>query len=84
MAIEGGADLVTFSEAARRVVSEKIAPTMSHQRVSQLSRTDPAFPAKQRMGRAWVADWNELRPYFVSHTAKAAQRDRRRATPPAE
>ena len=69
---------MTFSEAARRVKAESIAPSMSHQRVSQLSRTDPNFPAKQQVGRAWVADWNELREYFTQHQAKAAQRDRRR------
>lgn len=71
-------DLVTFREAARRVTSEKIAPSMTHQRVSQLSRDDPNFPPVQVVGRSKVIDWNLGRPYFVAHAAKAAQRDSRR------
>jgi hypothetical protein len=71
-------DLVTFREAARRVVAEKIAPSMSHQRISQLARTDALFPATQKVGRSVVADWNELRPYFTEHAKKAAVRDSRR------
>jgi hypothetical protein len=77
-AIEGGQELVTFREAARRVVEEGIAPSMSHQRVSQLSRSDENFPEVQTVGRSKVADWVKLRPYFVAHAAKAAGRDSRR------
>ncbi|WP_210551894.1 hypothetical protein [Streptomyces scabiei] len=69
---------MTFREAARRVVDEKIAPSMTHQRVSQLARDDPNFPPTQVIGRAKVADWRLLRPYFVTHAEKAAARDRRR------
>ena len=68
---------MTFREAARRVVEEGIAPSMSHQRVSQLSKKD-GFPPVQQIGRAKVVDWNLLRPYLVSHAAAAAERDSRR------
>lgn len=70
--------MVSLREAARRVVLEKIAPSMSHQRVSQLARTDPDFPPTQMVGRSLAADWHELRPYFEAHATKAAARDRRR------
>lgn len=69
---------MTFREAARRVVEEGIAPSMSHQRVSQLARTDENFPHVQEIGRSKVADWLELKPYFAAHAKKAAIRDSRR------
>lgn len=75
---EGGQDLVTFREAARRVVAEKIAPTMTHQRISQLASTDENFPPVQQIGRSKVADWRLLKPYFEAHAKKAAIRDSRR------
>lgn len=75
---EGGQDLVTFREAARRVVAEKIAPSMTHQRISQLASSDENFPPVQQVGRSKVADWRLLRPYFEAHAKKAAVRDSRR------
>jgi len=74
----GAPELVTFREAARRVVEEGIAPSMSHQRVSQLASSDSAFPPVQKVGRSKVADWKLLRPYFVAHAKRAAGRDSRR------
>ncbi|MFJ2174358.1 hypothetical protein ACIOHE_15770 [Streptomyces sp. NPDC087851] len=73
-------DLVTFREAARRVVAEGIAPSMTHQRISQLARQDPDFPSTRKIGRSTVADWASLRPYFTEHARKAAARDSRRRT----
>jgi hypothetical protein len=71
--------LVTFREAARRVVDEGLLPSMSHQRISQLYLKDPSnFPPVQVIGRAKVIDWVQARPYFVAHAKKAAVRDRRR------
>lgn len=75
---EGGPDLVTFREIARRVVAENIAPTMTHQRVSQLARDDPSFPPTRKIGPSKLVDWHLARPYFVAHALKAAARDRRR------
>ncbi|MFC8008690.1 hypothetical protein [Streptomyces cinereoruber] len=68
---------MTFREAARRVVEEGIAPSMSHQRVSQLSKKD-GFPPVQEIGRAKVVDWGLLKPFLVAHAAAAAERDSRR------
>jgi hypothetical protein len=71
--------LVTFREAARRVVEEGILPSMTHQRISQLRLRDPEnFPEVQKIGRSNVVDWKKARPYFVAHAQKAAARDRRR------
>jgi len=42
--------LVTFREAAKRVVEEGISPTMSHQRISQLYLTDGDFPEVKVIG----------------------------------
>lgn len=78
IAEQGGPDLVTFREAARRVVEEGIAPSMSHQRISQLARDDEDFPAVQQVGRSKVVDWVKAKPYFVAHAQKAAGRDSRR------
>ena len=70
--------MVTFREAAKRVVEEGISPTMSHQRISQLHQTDEGFPEVKVIGRAKVVDWVAARPYFVAHAQKAAKRDSRR------
>lgn len=70
--------MVTFREAAKRVVEEGISPTMSHQRISQLHLTDEEFPEVKVIGRAKVVDWEAARPYFVAHAQKAAKRDSRR------
>jgi hypothetical protein len=74
----GEPELVTFREAARRVVEEGIAPSMSHQRISQLASSDEEFPPVQTIGRARVIDWTAAKPYFVAHAKRAALRDRRR------
>ncbi|MFC8339259.1 hypothetical protein ACFUJX_19925 [Streptomyces rubiginosohelvolus] len=72
---------MTFREAARRVVQEGIAPSMSHQRVSQLARDDEDFPPVQKIGRSSVVDWVVAKPYFVAHAQRAAGRDSRRRIP---
>lgn len=69
---------MTFREAARRVIAEEIAPSMTHQRISQLARDDENFPPVQQIGRSKVVDWVNARPYFVAHAKKAALRDSRR------
>lgn len=79
---EGGPQVVTLREAARRAVEEKIVPSMTHQRLSQLSLSDPDFPPTRRVGTAKAVDWNLLRGYLVAHQAKAAARDSRRRTDP--
>ena len=75
-------ELVTFREIARRVEAEGIAPSMSHQRVSQLARNDPAWPVPRdqwkKIGTSYAVPWKVVRAYFVEHAKKAAARDRRR------
>ncbi|MCX4606966.1 hypothetical protein [Streptomyces mirabilis] len=70
-------DMVSFRECARRVVAEGIAPTMTHQRVSQL-QTHPDFPPVVKVGRSSAVDWNLARPFFVALAERAAARDSRR------
>ena len=69
---------MTFRECARRIVAEEIAPSMTHQRVSQLAKSDPEFPPIKVIGSSKVVDWTVARLYFAAHAAKAAARDRRR------
>lgn len=70
--------MVTFREAARRVVEEGLFPSMSHQRISHLHLHDENFPPVRVIGRSKVIDWTQAKPYFVAHAKKAAGRDRRR------
>jgi hypothetical protein len=64
----GAEDLVTFTEIARRVVDQKLAPSMSQQRVSRLAASDPDWPVPRedwiRVGRAWLVPWEPIRNYF--------------------
>lgn len=76
-------DMVSFRECARRVVAEGIAPSMTHQRVSQLS-TDPGFPPVVSIGRSKAVDWNLARPFFKALAERAAARDSRRRIEPDE
>lgn len=75
---EGGPELLTFRETARRIVAEGIAPSMSHQRLSKLAQDDENFPTVQKIGASKVVDWRDAKPYFVAHAQKAAERDSRR------
>ncbi|POG43449.1 hypothetical protein BV881_31870 [Streptomyces sp. ZL-24] len=81
---KGGPELVTFREAARRVVEEGIAPSMSHQRISQLAKDDRDFPPVQKVGRSNVVDWTVAKTYFLAHAQRAASRDSRRRNAKAE
>jgi hypothetical protein len=71
---EGGPELLSLSEVARRVVAEGIEARMSHQRVSQLSREDPAFPPVVLVGRSKVVDWRLAGPYFKARVKRQGQR----------
>ncbi|WP_267244376.1 hypothetical protein [Streptomyces sp. PR69] len=66
--------MVSFREAARRVVAEGIERTMSHQRVSQLSREDPEFPPVAEVGRSKVVDWRLAAPYFRKRRKRQGKR----------
>lgn len=71
---EGGPDMVSLSEVARRVVAEGIEERMSHQRVSQLSREDPAFPPIVQVGRSKAVDWRLAAPYFRKRVKQQGRR----------
>lgn len=74
---EGGPELLSLSEVARRVVAEGIEDRMSHQRVSQLSREDPAFPPVVPIGRSKAVDWRLAGPYFRKRVKRQGQRPKK-------
>lgn len=61
---EGGPDMVSFRELARRLVSEGIVETISHQRLSKISREDPEFPPVVKIGSSNAVDYRLAAPYF--------------------
>lgn len=73
-AADEGPDMVSLTEVARRVVAEGIEDTMSHQRVSQLSRDDPDFPPVVLIGRSKAVDWKLARLYFHERVKKQGKR----------
>ncbi len=66
--------MLSLSELARRVVAEGIEQRMSHQRVSQLSREDPAFPPIVQIGRSKAVDWRLAAPYFRKRIKRQGKR----------
>lgn len=71
---EGGPDMVSFRELARRLVAEGIVTSISHQRISQLRRDDPAFPPVVPIGRSVAVDWGRARRYFLTRTSRQGER----------
>lgn len=71
---EGGPDMVSFRELARRLLAEGVVERMTHQRVSQLSREDPAFPPVVQIGRSKAVDYRVARPYFAGRKSRQGQR----------
>ena len=69
-----GPDMVSLTEAARRVVTEGIEDSMSHQRVSQLSLDDPDFPPVVMIGRSKAVDWKLARLYFIERVKRQGRR----------
>lgn len=63
----GGPELISLREVARRL-------GLSHQRVSQLSRSDPNFPKLVLVGRSKAVDWHEAEPYFQTRETRQGQR----------
>lgn len=66
--------MVSFREVARRVVAEGIEDSLSHQRVSQLSREDPDFPPVVPVGRSKAVDWRLAAPYFRERQKRQGKR----------
>jgi len=66
--------LLSFRELARRLVADDIVESISHQRVSQLSREDPDFPPVVTVGRSKAVDWFAAAPYFRERKAGQGRR----------
>lgn len=71
---EGGPDMVSFRELARRLVADGIVETITHQRVSQLSRDDPNFPPTVAIGRSKAVDYRAAAPYFRTRKSRQGER----------
>lgn len=81
---EGGPDMVSFRELARRLLSDGVVERMTHQRISQLSRDDPEFPPVVKVGRSSAVDYKTARPYFASRKSRQGQRTDLKEKPAAE
>ncbi|MCR8947141.1 hypothetical protein NW249_34200 [Streptomyces sp. OUCMDZ-4982] len=71
---EGGPEMMSFRELARRLVADGVVPRMSNQRISQLAREDPDFPKVVKIGRASAVDYRAAKPYFVGRKSRQGQR----------
>lgn len=81
---EGGPDMVSFRELARRLVADGIVQTITHQRVSQIAREDPAFPPTVTVGRSKAVDYRVAAPYFRKRQTRQGWRTDVHGRPPAE
>jgi predicted DNA-binding transcriptional regulator AlpA len=64
---QGGPELISLRELARRL-------GVSHQLVSQLSRSDPKFPKTVPVGRSKAVDWRAAEPYFRDRVTRQGER----------
>lgn len=71
---EGGPDMVSFRELARRLVADGVVERITHQRVSTIARTDPDFPPVVKIGRTHAVDYRVARPYFATRKSRQGQR----------
>ncbi|MFF9844633.1 hypothetical protein [Streptomyces sp. NPDC013740] len=71
---EGGPDMVSFRELARRLVADGVVERITHQRVSKLAETDPDFPPVTKVGRSSAVDYRVARPYFATRKSRQGQR----------
>lgn len=66
--------MVSFRELARRLVADGVVERMTHQRLSQLRRSDPGFPKVTKIGRSNVVDYRVARPYFENRRPRQGER----------
>lgn len=71
---EGGPDMVSFRELVRRLVADGVVEQLTHQRVSQLARSDPDFPPVVQVGRSKAVDYRAARPYFQTRKSQQGRR----------
>lgn len=67
-------ELISLRAAARRLVTEGLVEHISHQRLSTIARTDPAFPALVRVGAAAAVDWHALGDYWRGRITQPGKR----------
>ncbi|MGW2582959.1 hypothetical protein ACWCYZ_16760 [Streptomyces virginiae] len=80
---QGGLEMVSFRELARRLVADRVVESISHQRVSQLAREDPAFPPVVPVGRSKAVDYRLALPYFRDRIVRPGWRTDLKGAPPA-
>jgi hypothetical protein len=80
---EGGPDMVSFRELARRLIADGVVETMSHQRLSKIAAEDPAFPPVVPVGRSKAVDYRLALPYFRARTVRPGWRTDLKGKPPA-
>ncbi|MCI3246340.1 hypothetical protein [Streptomyces spinosisporus] len=79
---EGGPDMVSFRELARRLVQDGIVETISHQRLSKISREDPDFPPVVKIGSSNAVDYRLAAPYFRNRITRPGWRTDIKGQPP--
>ncbi|MFF6985629.1 hypothetical protein [Streptomyces sp. NPDC010273] len=72
--VEGGPDMVSFRELARRLVADGIVETISHQRLSKISREDPGFPPVVKVGSSNAVDYRLAAPFFRDRVTRPGRR----------
>ncbi|MEU6342196.1 hypothetical protein ABZ883_14790 [Streptomyces sp. NPDC046977] len=81
---EGGPDMVSFRELARRLVAEGIVERITHQRLSKIAQADPDFPPISKVGSSNAVDYRLAAPYFRNRVTRPGWRTDLRGKPPAE
>lgn len=66
--------MVSFRELARRLVADGVVQTMSHQRLSKIAATDPAFPPVVPVGSSKAVDYRLALPYFRTRKVRPGER----------
>ncbi|MET8707798.1 hypothetical protein ACFV2A_01470 [Streptomyces californicus] len=81
---EGGPEMLSFRELARRLVADGVVEKITHQRISQLARGDAEFPPVVQIGRSSAVDYRAARPYFAARKSRQGQRTDLKPPPTAE
>ncbi|MFC9847770.1 hypothetical protein ACFWFF_01470 [Streptomyces sp. NPDC060223] len=79
---EGGPDMVSFRELARRLVADGIVERITHQRVSKISQDDPQFPPVVQIGSSKAVDYRLAAPYFRTRVTRPGWRTDLKGKPP--
>jgi len=81
---QGGPDMVSFRELARRLVADGVVERMSHQRLSKIAAEDPGFPPVVKVGSSRAVDYRLAVPYFRKRITRPGWRTDLKGRPPAE